>query len=133
MVWYPTLCDIVGVTPSNESILDGYSQLNNIQKGETDIYSPRWEILHNIDPIQCPPERFPICGGIRMKQYKLVIGSEVVNTASTGWYPLRDVNQNYTTIQCTTDDGNYNYPVLSHKQCPYNNKACLYDITADPC
>eukprot|EP01084_Bolivina_argentea_P003676 6916_1 len=130
--WYPTFCDIIGIEPTNKSILDGYSQLDNIQNGETDIYAPRSEILHNIDPINCPIKQFDICGGIRMKNWKLVIGSEVT-MPSPGWYPLDDVNQNYTTIQCSNNDGNYNYPPLQNNECPFNGKACLFDIVNDPC
>ena len=57
--WLPTLCDVVGVTPLNKSILDGMSMLNVIQNNEK---SPRTEILHNIDPVNCPVD---ICGAIR--------------------------------------------------------------------
>eukprot|EP01083_Nonionella_stella_P068858 183142_1 len=134
--WYPTLCDIVGIKPSNASLLDGYSQWSNIQKGETDVYTPRTEILHNIDMQGC---HLPVCGAIRMKQYKLVVGQEVIDTANvcrTGWCPLDDVNQNDTTVQCTAD-GNYNYPNISklihNASCPYNGEPCLYDIVNDPC
>ena len=135
--WYPTLCDIAGVKPSNESILDGYSQKNNIYNGETDLYSPRSEILHNIDPDGC---NITICGGIRMKQYKLVVGKEVIdekNLCRSGWCPLNDTDQNGATVQCTKSNGNYNYPDLTQKyiqsHCPFNEQPCLYNIEDDPC
>eukprot|EP01084_Bolivina_argentea_P274855 468610_1 len=142
--WYPTLMDIVGIKASNSSILDGYSQLNNIQIGESDIYSPRSQIVHNIDPVGCT-NNMTICGGIRMKDYKLVIGREVDKKSTDGngcmndcgWCPLSDVNQNYTSIQCSVNGGNYGFPNLTQNyiknNCPFNQKPCLYNIVSDPC
>ena len=133
------MCDIAGIAPSNKTILDGYSQRDNIYKGESDIYEPRQEILHNIDPVGCP-KNITVCGGIRMKQYKLVVGQEVIDTSDlcrSGWCPLNDTNQNDTTVQCSKSNGNYDYPKLTQKyiesHCPFNDEPCVYDIVNDPC
>lgn len=139
--WYPTFCDMVGITPSNHTILDGYSQLNNIQKGveNGNIYSPRQEILHNIDPVDC---NLTICGSSRMKQYKIVAGKEVwdINTiCRSTWCPLNDTNQTFTTVQCVNNgnQNNYDYPIVNstyiNNNCPYNGEFCMYDIVNDPC
>ena len=138
--WYPTLCAVAGCTPANESILDGYNQLGNIQSAHEDVqdvYSPRMEILHNIDPITC---NLTICGGVRMGDYKMAVGWEVTDTSNicrSAWCPLPEPNQNYSTVRCTQSDGNYAYPHVDEQyiatHCPYNGLPCLYDISSDPC
>ena len=126
--WLPTLCEVVGLTPSNESVLDGFSQLSVIQNGSTSL---RTEILHNLDPINCTTE---ICGAIRMNEWKLVIGREVEAKGCTGsWcYTFQILNgsqYNDTTVQC----GGNGPPKPDYKKCPYNGKACLFNIENDPC
>jgi arylsulfatase B/arylsulfatase I/J len=134
--FYPTLCSIAGIRPSDADSLDGYNQRSNIQKGASDVYSPRAEILLNIDPVGCTVR---ICGGIRAKQYKLVVGWQVIDTddlCRSGWCPLPEPDENLASIQCSAK-GNYDYPVLNahymSRNCPFNNEPCLYDIDADPC
>ena len=121
--------------------MDGYSQLKNIKVGvkNGEIYNPRQEILHNIDPINC---NLTICGGLRRNQYKLVVGWEVTDTNNicrSAWCPLPDVNQSMTTVQCVQsgNGNNYDYPNVNEtyieNNCPYNGEPCLYDIVNDPC
>merc|ERR1719384_88029 len=106
--WYPTLCDIAGITPTNRRTLDGYSMLNVIQN--EDAKSERTEILLNIDPY-C--QQF--CGGIIMNEWKLITGNDsssvseapcYLNSSYKGpkpptiWCPLNNTNEEYTTIKC---------------------------------
>ena len=123
------------------SILDGYSQLDNIKTGvqNGEIYKPRSEILHNIDLQGC---NLTICGGLRMNQYKIVVGQEVTDIndiCRSTWCQLNDTNQTETTVQCVKngDGNNYDYPIVNEtyiqNNCPYNGEVCLYDIVNDPC
>merc|ERR1719356_586291 len=73
--WYPTLCTLVGIEPAGpgrDQPLDGVDQLSNILDGETDIYSPREHIVHNIRPSSVCSSNSGLCGGIRWRNYKLV-------------------------------------------------------------
>ena len=52
--WYPTILDATGCsrTSTNEQTsLDGYSHWKTFMHKNDDIYHPRQEILHNIDPL----------------------------------------------------------------------------------
>eukprot|EP01084_Bolivina_argentea_P003679 6921_1 len=126
--WLPTICEVVGKKPTNESILDGMSMFNVIQNNAK---STRTEILHNIDPINCMVE---LCGAIRMNEWKLVVGQEVdtQDLCFTGWCYTYEIHNgssyNETTIQCGS-----NPPAQNYSACPYNGKPCLYNIELDPC
>merc|ERR1712192_87887 len=66
------------------------------------------------------------------------MGEDTNNLCRSGWCPLDDVNENATTVQCSANgEGNYAFPVLNASylddHCPYNQKACVYDIETDPC
>ncbi|ETO10084.1 hypothetical protein RFI_27294 [Reticulomyxa filosa] len=124
--WLPTLCEWVGVAPTNPEILDGQSQYEMIQYGKP---SPRIEILHNIDPVDCEEI---ICGGLRYQQWKFVIGTEVMSTSvdDSGWVPLSDANETHPTVQCNGKQPVFN---ASSELCPFNGKGCLFDIINDPC
>eukprot|EP01084_Bolivina_argentea_P308903 534243_1 len=134
--WYPTFCEIANIVPSNNSMLDGFSMLDVIQN--ENAISKRTEILHNIDPMGC---NLTICGAIRMNEFKLVVGHEVMATnpciewnhdsvkVNTIWCPLNDTNEDYTTVRC-------NYagpPNVNFSSAPYNGKPALYNLTDDPC
>lgn len=128
--WLPTLCDIVGIKPLNESILDGMSMLNVIQNNAK---SPRTMIIHNIDPIGCNE---PICGAIRMNEWKLSVGKQVMqkNLCGSGWCYTYEIHNgtmyNNTTVNC---GNNGHVPIQNYSQPPYNGQPVLYNITDDPC
>eukprot|EP01084_Bolivina_argentea_P263957 446958_1 len=126
--WLPTICDMVGVIPSNKSILDGFSMKHVIQNNNK---SPRTEILHNIDPVNCHVD---ICGSIRINEWKLSVGNEVEGKGCiSGWcYTYGIMNgSNYdnTTVKC----GSNHVPIQNYSAAPYNGKPVLYNIIEDPC
>ena len=138
--WFPTLSSLAGVDYEAEGIqdLDGFDQLENILSGEKSIYEPREIIVHNIQPNGCDND---ICGAIRWRNYKIIVGNEADKTGAAScqstWCP--PANESYfstMTIQCS-DSGNYDFPDLEPKHnCPYTANGgypCLFDITADPC
>lgn len=136
--WYPTLCAWAGIDPTDPDMLDGFDQSDNVLYGETDIYSPREEILHNVDPVSCKTE---LCGSIRWRGWKLVVGKELTDNLypqRTLWKYPHGVNPDASTVQCDTVDPNSAYPdfrlndFLKHS-CPYNGGHCLYKIETDPC
>ena len=47
--WFPTILDATGC--SIDESLDGYSHWKTLFNENNDIYHPRQEILHNIDPM----------------------------------------------------------------------------------
>ena len=77
--WFPTLCDVAGITPTNVTALDGFSMLQVIQN--EDVNSRRNEILLNIDPVQCNFTTTPICGGIIVNEWKLIAGHSTLSEA----------------------------------------------------
>jgi len=136
--WYPTLCSFADVIPNDVHLLDGFDQSGNLMVGESDLYEPRQEILHNVDPIHCNEV---VCGAVRWKNWKLVIGKEVSDVL----YPMRStwmvphgVDPDSSTIQCNPNDANAKYPDyhlnnFMKTTCPYNGGRCLYNILSDPC
>jgi len=49
--WYPTILDATGCNIDKQTSLDGYSHWKTLFNDNDDIYHPRQEILHNIDPM----------------------------------------------------------------------------------
>ena len=49
--WYPTILDATGCSINEQTSLDGYSHWRTFMHKNDDIYHPRQEILHNIDPL----------------------------------------------------------------------------------
>ena len=49
--WFPTILDATGCSINKLTSLDGYSHWQTFMHKNDDIYHPRQEILHNIDPL----------------------------------------------------------------------------------
>ena len=49
--WYPTILNATGCSIDEQTSLDGYSHWKTLFNENNDIYHPRQEILHNIDPM----------------------------------------------------------------------------------
>ena len=49
--WYPTILDATGCSINKLTSLDGYSHWQTFMHKNDDIYHPRQEILHIIDPL----------------------------------------------------------------------------------
>merc|ERR1719242_706927 len=138
--WFPTLCELAGVDYLADGVqeLDGYSQLENVLSGETNKYNPREILIHNIQPNGCDVD---VCGAIRWRNYKIIVGKEADKTGAakcqSTWCPMANYTMVDTmTIQCS-DNGNYAYPDFEPKHnCPYTKNGgypCLFDIESDPC
>ena len=135
--WYPTLCTMAGIELDTEfsDRIDGFDQSDNILEGETEMFYPRENIVHNVLALDCGLE---VCGAVRYRNYKLVVGNEVDFSGSdicvSTWCALDDQPDIDTaTVQCT-EKGNYMFPdVNTTTDCPYNGEACLYDLSVDPC
>lgn len=121
---FVTLQSIAGLEPSVDYLLDGLDQSDNLYTGETDIYSPREVLLHNIVSSLSK-------GAMRWRDYKIIRFEE---TGCKGtWCPLPDVNEDLTSIQCTPH-GNYDYPLVNlSTTCPTDGDPCLFNIADDPC
>ena len=137
--WFPTLCSLAGVDYEGDGVqeLDGFSQRDNILYGETDRYSPRELLVHNIKPGDCESE---VCGAIRWRNWKIIGGSEADSTeeSQSGWKNAVKDGDSYAdtmTIQCTVGgDDHFNYPAVDYTlDCPYNGYPCLFDLDTDPC
>lgn len=108
--------------------------------GDTDDYSPREHIVHNIIPSSVCESNSGLCGAIRYRNYKLVVGSEVSESTQcwSTWCVLLSAKHgdrfvSTQTIQCT-EKGNYDFPIVDFENdCPYNGEPCLYDLDEDPC
>ena len=133
--WFPTILDIAGIKLEDIQFihngfrsLDGMSMKNVFQRNAD---SPRMEILHNIDPLNCTLE---LCGAIRYGDWKLVVGTEVeYPDCVSGWCYTWDIHDgtafNDTTVQC----GSARPPKWDMKGCPHNGEPCLFNIAKDPC
>lgn len=136
--WYPTMCALADVQPNDASVLDGFDQSVNLLYGESDMFFPREEIIHNVDPVNCNEA---VCGAVRWKNWKLVIGKEVsdiLHPVRSTWMAPHGVDPDGATIQCNPNDANSKYPDYHlndflKSSCPYNNGRCLYNIQSDPC
>ena len=116
--------------------LDGVDQLSNIVDGETDIYSPREHIVHNIRPSSVCSSNSGLCGGIRWRNYKLVVGNEVSTTEMcwSTWCVLMSASFESTEVIQCTERGNYDFPMVDFtNDCPFNGEPCLFDLDEDPC
>ena len=146
--WLPTLLSIAGTVPSAE--VDGYDQSDNLINGEDDVYSPREEILLNVNYHQVTQSDNvssacynDFCGAIRWRDYKLVIGSndqmrfsdESTILCVNGWCDNADTGSSVSShsVQCSSEGDNYAYPELAGDGCLYNGAACLFNIVDDPC
>ena len=49
--WYPTILEATECSIDDQTSLDGYSHWKTLLHQNDDIYHPRQEILHNIDPL----------------------------------------------------------------------------------
>ncbi|XP_033123969.1 arylsulfatase B-like [Anneissia japonica] len=94
--WFPTIVEgIAGYNTNGTKPLDGVNQWKSIRGGTC---SPRFEILHNIDPlttvpgggrdwvIEMSPFDVTINAAIRYRDWKLVTGDD----GKTGWYAPPD-------------------------------------------
>ena len=160
----PSIANLVGFTPFEKDKLDGYDlspflfKLRNNRNVRQEW--PRDEILHNINPGGCQikNDKVPICGAIRWKNYKLIIGttSEITRFVKKQWnLPINTMytNETYKISQLRPSlNCNYQYNNISNFEellvlsnnlennasyrknvCPYNGNGCLYDIIMDPC
>jgi len=148
--WLPTLCSIAGVDPAGDLELDGYDQSDNILIGESDIYYPREEILHHvIMHDQTEDDGFSsscyddMCGAIRWRDYKLVVGRDTtmswsddehtncLNTWCEIAVPKGALSSH--SVQCSDERNNYKYPLLSEHSCLFSGAACLFNVYKDAC
>jgi len=145
--WLPTLCAFAGIEPQGQLPLDGHDQSSNIMDGVVDVYAPREEILLNVNYYQvlqsdgvssaCYDD---LCGAVRWKDYKLIIGSNDQmrfsddTLCANSWCDL-DSSESVSshTIQCDADNDNYQFPDIDGDSCLYNGAACLYNVIEDPC
>lgn len=91
--WYPTLCTLLGVDLEDlaeDQPLDGLNQLDNILNGFKDRYHPRDRFVINITPSQKCGMTSGLCGGVRWRNYKLVVGNDVWSSGTcwSDWYVL---------------------------------------------
>ena len=138
--WFPTLCDLAGIDYEVDGVqeLDGFSQLDNILNGESDPYQPRELLIHNIQPNDCNED---VCGAIRWRNYKIIVGNElkIHDECGSKWCSLdSDIDDNAMTVQCS-ETGNFDSPDLVtdgpkvKRDCGYSGTPCLFDIDSDPC
>ena len=141
---YPTIMDIVNITASNSSIMDGKSFFNVIQ--DSNATSMRDETVLNIDPVNCD-NTMGICGGIRIGDWKLVIGNQVARLSTpditndfgiSGW--VSNMDQTYyqlasdtitgqASVQCDVNTATQNWNATNvGDKCPFNGKPCLFNI-----
>ena len=127
---YPTIMELIGAKATNNSVLDGMSMLNVIQYNDV---SPRSEILHNIDPVDCK-SNLDICGALRLDNWKIVIGNEVNSKSNcmSDW-SCPNVDENKVGLPSIHCGGNGPPKINMSTDCPFNGDACLYDLSNDPC
>lgn len=136
--WLPTLTSMLNIDLDTSS-MDGFDQSINLLTGVEDEYYPRQMIVHNIlsgEESGCNVTT--VCGAIRWRNYKLVIGNEAIRTGDDicmgSWCENTETSMKQHSITCSEDGDNYQYPsVDTHNECPYNGAGCLYDISVDPC
>ena len=131
---YPTIMDILSLTASNQSIMDGTSFLNVIQDPQAKAL--RTHTILNIDPVGCNNSR-GICGGIRDGDWKLVIGNQVANDSCISGWVSPFSSSTYSDLQLIKHtphcDGqvpisDWNATNVKDK-CPFNGEPCLFNIT----
>ena len=135
--WFPTLANIGGqFIPYGNKKQQGYMDLDGYDMTNVILYdfvnSSRNTLLHNINPYDCDFNKYTICGAIRYKEWKLVIGNQVSDDYDL-WQNFGD-NTNIPTVDCKINSSEIPLSYNSNEnQCPRNGEACLYNIIDDPC
>lgn len=127
--WLPTLYGRAGGKISELAGLDGLDMWPTLSQGKP---SPRTELVHNIDPVDCS-------AALRYQQWKLLVNES--NDGRGGWYPPPGFEQNPShrinssrtlptlksaVVRCPP-------PPAKPAECRPHDGPCLFNIEDDPC